>query len=207
MSAPDYPTVPSYGSQSPENDTNDLVTTAQHDLATAGDEVKKQAAAIGDEVKQQAAALGEEAKAQVGEMAEKAKGIASEQKDLLAGHLGGVSEALQNAASELEGRQESGAQYVRMIADGADKLTSTLRDKDVDEILAIAQDFGRKQPAAFLGVAALLGFAASRFVMASASRPADTASSGQSMQSSAASSYVDTPPDYSQTVGGRDAGL
>ncbi len=47
---------------------------------------------------------------------------------------------------------------------------------------------------------ALLGFAASRFVMASASRPADTASSGQSMQSSAASSYVDTPPDYSQTV-------
>jgi len=204
MSAPDYPTYSPSGSQSLDENTNDLATTAQNDLASAGDEVKKQAAAIGEEVKQQAAALGEEAKAQVGEIAEKAKGMASEQKDLLAGQLGGVSEALQNAASDLEGRQESSAQYVRMIADGADKLTSTLRDKDVDEILAIAQDFGRKQPAAFLGVAALLGFAASRFVMASASRPAETKSTGEATP---AGSYVDTPPDYAQSVGGRDAGL
>jgi hypothetical protein len=35
----------------------------------------------------------------------------------------------------------------------------------------MAQDFGRKQPAAFIGAAALLGFVASRFVMASANRP------------------------------------
>lgn len=207
MSAPDTPTYSSTGSQSLDRTTDELATTAQSDLASAGDEVKRQASAIGDEVKQQAAALGEEARTQVGEMAEKAKGMAGEQKDLLAGQLGGVSEALQNAASELEGRQESGAQYVRMIADGADKLTSTLRDKDVDEILAIAQDFGRKQPAAFLGVAALLGFAASRFVMASASRPAETTRPDHKIQSSPVTSYTDSTPDYSQAVGGRDAGL
>ena len=61
-----------------------------------------------------------------------------------------------------------------MIADNAEKLSSLVRDNDVDQLLAIAQDFGRRQPVAFLGAAALLGFAASRFVTASAQRSQQT---------------------------------
>lgn len=152
--APGTPTEPETG------DETRLAETARTDLAD-----------LGEEVSQQAAALGEEAQAQVGELAEKAKGMAGEQKDLLASHLGGVSEALTKVAGELEGSNQAGGQYVRMVADGAERLTSTLRDNSVDDILAIAQDFGRKQPVAFLGLAALLGFAASRFVSASAHRP------------------------------------
>jgi hypothetical protein len=60
-----------------------------------------------------------------------------------------------------------------MIADNAERLSGAIRDKSVDQLIGMAQDFGRKQPAAFIGAAALLGFVASRFVMASASRPVD----------------------------------
>jgi hypothetical protein len=51
--------------------------------------------------------------------------------------------------------------------------------------MQIAQDFGRRQPAAFLGAAALLGFAASRFLLASAKRAGE-----QNIGASTSSSYM-----------------
>lgn len=192
MSAPEYPPVPRNQTSLPEHlqeDAASLAQTAQTDLAD-----------LGEEVKQQAATLGEEAKAQIGEVAEKAKGLAADQKELVASQLSGVSEALQKVAGELEQQDQSGAHYVRMVADGAAKLTTTVRDNDVDQILSMAQDFGRKQPAAFMGAAALLGFAASRFLLASASRRSDRA------QVSAAGSGH-RAPSYTQSAGGEDAGI
>jgi hypothetical protein len=194
MSAPELPSTPNYptpASDQLRDDASRLAETAQTDLAD-----------LGEEMKHQAAALGEEAKAQIGEVAEKAKGLASEQKDLISGQLSGVSDALQKVADELERQDQSGAQYVRMVADGAAKLTSTVRDNDVDQILSMAQDFGRRQPAAFMGVAALLGFAASRFALASASRvgTSNKPMAGRSGDGSAS-------PSYAQSVGGEDAGI
>lgn len=195
MSAPDYPSYGNNPSDLPTSQGENLAETAKDDLATLGEEV-------GDQV----AALSDEAKAQAGELAEKAKGMAGEQKDLLANQLGGVSQAINKVAAELEGQNDSSAQYVRMVADGADRLTSTLKDNSVDDILAIAQDFGRKQPAAFLGAAALLGFAASRFVLASANR--DQANSASTAVTSRAEyERASTAPDYARAVGGDDAGI
>lgn len=166
MSDPDYPRRDEYSAVNTEttgNDASSLRDHAKTDLKRAGHEVSEQAHRVGDEVKREAANLGHQA-----------KGMASEQKDLLASQMVGVSDALDKVAGELETENHAGAQYVRMIADHAGKLTSTINDNDVDDILAKAQDFGRKQPAAFLGAAALLGFAASRFVAASAKRQQGT---------------------------------
>jgi hypothetical protein len=187
MSAPDNLYQSNSGTIQPDSgDDTPLTETAKTDLAD-----------LGAEVSQQAAALGEEAKAQVDELAEKAKGMAGEQKDLLAKQLGGVSDALQKVAGELETNSETSAHYVRMVADGAQRLTGTLRDNSVDDILGIAQDFGRKQPAAFLGLAALLGFAASRFVSASAQRPQTNGS---------ATSTSAERPAYANVSGGSTGG-
>ncbi len=203
MSAPDYPTsvntVPS--GDKARDEAAKLTETARTDLND-----------LGEEVKQQAAALGEEAKAQIGQVADKAKGMATEQKNMFAGQLEGVSEALEKVAGELETRNDSTAHYARMVADGAQRLTRTVRENDVDDIFAMAQDFGRRQPVAFLGVAALLGFAASRFVTASAARrqtygegmtdySESTTTYGQGSSSTVGSS------DYSRSVGGDDAGI
>jgi hypothetical protein len=158
MSAPDYPNQPN-ASTGTESDVGRIAETARADVADAVEEVK-----------QNAAALGEEAKAQLEEATRKAKGMADEQKSLLVGQIGGVSDALNKVADELETKGDASGGYVRFIADGASNLTNAIKDNDVDDLIAMAQDFGRKQPVAFLGAAALLGFAASRFVLASASR-------------------------------------
>ena len=186
MSAPNYPNDNDLSPERIRDDAASLADTAQSDLTQ-----------LGDEVKQQAAAIGEEAVTQLADATEKAKGIASDQKDLLADQLGGVSGALQKVAGELETKGEPGGRYVRMLADGADKLTSTVRDNDVDQIIGIAQDFGRKQPVAFMGAAALLGFVASRFVLASASRKPDAASTPASNPSGP--SYGANPPGSGQS--------
>ncbi len=160
MSEPYNPTLNSSQSNAqPESDAAALADKARHELD-----------ALGHEVQQQVGSLQEEAKSQLKEVAGKAKSLAAEQKDLLSEQVGGVVDAIDKVASELEGNDSASAGYVRVVADGAKKLSSTLKDNDVDAILSKAQDFGRQQPVAFMGVAALLGFAASRFVLASAKR-------------------------------------
>lgn len=136
---------------------------------------------FGTELKEQVGTLKEEAASQLEDVTSKAKSLASEQKDLLSEQLGGIVEAVEKVAGELEGSDASSAGYVRMVADSARNLSATIKDNDVDSILHMAQDFGREKPVAFMGAAALLGFAASRFVLASARRkpaPATRSSGG-----------------------------
>jgi len=205
MSAPDYPTQSLTGTEAEDRvrrDAAELADTARQDLSD-----------VAETVKQEAAAVGEEAKAQLAEVAQKAKGMAEEQKEVIVGQLDGVASSLDRVAGELEEQGESTAHYVRMVADGANKLTATVRDNNVDDIMAMAEDFGRRQPVAFMGAAALLGFVASRFMVASASRRAGTAGQGQYQPPAAPSSYAagslnsDTSPTYAQSVGGNDAGI
>jgi hypothetical protein len=164
----------------PTNNFTDPAST-QDQAAQSVDKIKADASAwkteaqnlagsVAAEATEQVGHIADEAKAQAAAAVDKAKGLAGEQKDLLAGQIGGVADAMQRVAKDLEDNSGSGAQYARMIADNAEKLSSTIKNNDVDALLNIAQDFGRRQPAAFVGVAALLGFAASRFLLASSSR-------------------------------------
>ncbi len=206
MSAPDLPSQSSSENLEDRlrNDTADVEAAARHDIKE-----------VGDELRHEANALAQEARGQVEQVTEQAKGLAEDQKQALVNQLDSVSASLDKVAGELEGKGESSAHYVRMVADGANKLTSTVRDNSVDDILAIAEDFGRKQPVAFMGAAALLGFAASRFVGASASRRAaenkGVAEARYSPSEESESYAADTPspprPSYTQSVGGSDAGL
>lgn len=149
-----------------------IAKTLKADAGTLADEAKNVLGQVNQEATTQISQLAEQAKGKVAEAGDKVKGLASEQKDLFAKQVGGVAEALDRVAGDLETNNTEGAHYARIIADNAGQFASTIRDNDVDQILATAQDFGRRQPAAFLGAAALLGFAASRFLLASANRSA-----------------------------------
>lgn len=209
MTAPDFPSQSITGTEAEDRirrDAADLADTARSDLKS-----------VGEELKQEAASIAEEARGQLEQATDKAKGMVEEQKQILVDQLDGVSSALDKVAGELEGKGESSARYVRMVADGASKLTSTVRDNNVDDILGMAEDFGRRQPVAFMGAAALLGFVASRFMVASASRRAEqvTGANASSYTPPAApNSYAaDTlnpsngTPAYAQSAGGNDAGI
>jgi uncharacterized protein YjbJ (UPF0337 family) len=161
-----------YGSASTSTDRNPNRATPDlaSDATAVMDEAKSAAGKVVGEAKEQVENLTERAKSELGEATEKAKSLASDQKDMLADQVGGVANAMGRAAADLDGGSGPSAHYARMIADNAEKLSKTIRENDVDQLLGMAQDFGRRQPALFVGAAALLGFAASRFVLASAQR-------------------------------------
>lgn len=154
-----------------------IAAALRSDAGTIADEAKTVFSQVNDEASSQLSQLAEQAKDKVSEATDKVKGVAAEQKDLLAQQIGGVAEAMERVATDLEFNGSASAQYARMIADNADQLSSTIRDNDVDQIMSKTQNFGREQPVAFLGAAALLGFAASRFLLASANRAGRSSSS------------------------------
>ena len=184
-------------------------TSSSPDLAADAnalmDEAKTTAGKVAEEAKHQVAGLADRAKQEVGAATDKVRSIAADQKDLLAAQVGGVADAMERAASDLELNNGTSAHYARMIADNAEKLSNTIRNNNVDQLLGIAQDFGRRQPALFVGAAALLGFAASRFVLASAKRreeeeAANMSSTYQEYPGQPASSTADGPDTW--TPGG-----
>src|SRR5688572_18583144 len=140
----------------------------KEDAGAAVEVAKHEISAVKSEAEAQAGAVIEQAKSEIGKAAEKAKGMASEQKEFVSHQIESVAEAVNKVAGELEANDASTATYARTLADTVNSFSETIKNKDVDELFAMAQDFGRKQPVAFMGAAALMGFAASRFLMASA---------------------------------------
>src|SRR5688572_14657843 len=130
----------------------------RQDADTAIETAKQEILGIKAEVEDQAGAIADEAKAELGKMADKAKGIATEQKEFVSGQLEGVAEAVNKVAGELEAQNATTAGYARTLADTVTSFSDTIKNKDVDELLAMAQDFGRRQPAVFITAAALAGF-------------------------------------------------
>jgi len=125
---------------------------------------------------------------------EKAKSAASGQVSYLARQMQGVADALQKTGAELEGSdQEEVGRYTRQIGRSVQGLAKQMEGKDIGEIASLAEAFGRRQPLAFLGMAALAGLTASRFLTASAHR-----STEEQVTAS------ETPRDTSMTVGVRN---
>ncbi|MCP8883872.1 hypothetical protein NIM87_10205 [Devosia sp. XJ19-1] len=140
-------------------DANDAASRLQHDL----DAVSERAAHDVQNLKQ-------EAQHQVDKAAEKAKTFATDQKDFVATQVEGVASAMSRVADELDGDQATTARYMRDLANGLERFGQQVKGKNVDELFGEAERFGRSQPLAFLGGAALAGFLASRFAGASAQR-------------------------------------
>jgi len=99
-------------------------------------------------------------------VATEAAGYADQAKGAAADEVKGVVSALRTAADEMR----SGSAQERtfsQIADGLADASDAVRDKDLGEMVGAVTDFARRNPMTFLGGAALLGFAATRFAKAS----------------------------------------
>jgi len=87
-------------------------------------------------------------------------------KSSVADEVSGVASALRTAAQEMR----SGSPQERtfgQIAEGLADASDALRDKDLGTMVQDVTQFARKNPLMFLGGAALIGFAATRFAKAS----------------------------------------
>ncbi|HVX80421.1 MAG TPA: hypothetical protein VHB23_03520 [Devosiaceae bacterium] len=142
------------------------------DLSDAKETLRTAAGDLADKAQNEAAEIKDLAANSIADATRRAKSFAAQHKDVAADQMGGVSSALSKVADELESEEQTAAVagYARELANGVARLSSTMRGSSVDELMDMTQDFGRRQPVAFLGAALLAGFAAGRFVIASAER-------------------------------------
>ena len=169
------------------------MTTTADKSQDMKDKAKAAASSAADQVRTGAQDLAHTASEEAANYADRAKGAAADE-------VKGVSHALRAAADDLR----SGSPQERtfsQFADGLADASDAIRDKDLGEIVGTVTDFARRNPLTFLGGAALLGFAATRFVKSSS-----TAGSGSNTPGSygAADTYArGDRPDLPATVGER----
>lgn len=99
---------------------------------------------------------------------ESVRSAIKERQQSAAVRVGDVAGALRTAAHDLEGRQnQSAARMVERAADSLERLSGTLRSKDLESMVKEAETFARREPALFLGAAVAAGFLAMRFLKSS----------------------------------------
>ena len=101
----------------------------------------------------------------MGRIRERATTQLSTQKDLLSSGLGNVATAARQSTQVLRERQHDAiAQYVDKAADGLDRFSTRLREREVNDIMADVGRAAKKQPALFVGTAVAIGVIGARFV-------------------------------------------
>lgn len=101
-----------------------------------------------------------------------------------------VAKALRRASEELRGgsaQERTLGQISSSLADASDAI----RDKDLGEIVNMASRIARENPALFLGGAALLGFAVSRYAKASGAAAISSKTEKKAQQKEQVDTFVD----------------
>ena len=150
---------------------------------------RKDEAPSGDAVVREAQELGDRA-------IDTAKEMADQQKVAGAERVEHVAEAMRSSAEQLESSEKQLAELVGTAAGQLEGLAKTLREKDLSALMAEMEDFGRRQPAVFMGAAVALGFGIARFAKAGSD------ASGQSSRAR----QSDRAPRWDNDEPGRESG-
>jgi hypothetical protein len=175
--------------------------SSQNQNTGSGQDLKDQVADAGAEIKQRAGdalkASTDTAREKLREAADAAKDAAAEAADRFedkareqqrtgADFVGRLAGDIRDAARAFENDIPFAARGINSAADYVDQAADKIRNGSVRDLIDGAADFAKRQPAAFLGLSVLAGFAAVRFLKASGG--ASSSSQG------ASSSY--TPSSY-----------
>lgn len=99
---------------------------------------------------------------------ERLRGEAQKHTETATKTLGDFASAIRRAGDELsQADQSPAARLVGQAADGLERLSLSLADKQPEDLLDAVRDFGRRHPMAFIAGGVLVGVALGRFVRAS----------------------------------------
>jgi hypothetical protein len=109
-----------------------------------------------------------QAKAIWSDTKDSARAILGDQQQAAASGLGQFAGALRKAAREMgdRGTQPPMSRAIESAADGLERFSSSLREKDLDGLVRDVESFARRQPLVFFGAAVAAGFLAMRFMKA-----------------------------------------
>ena len=137
----------------------------------AGREFKDKASDIAgasaDKLKDQATEFASAAKDMAGQAADKIKEAVSDKKGAGADYVGSLAESIRRAGREFDNDLPIAGKYIRKAASQVENVADSIRSGDFNDLVRNTQSFARRQPTAFLGIAALAGFAVVRFLKSS----------------------------------------
>ncbi|UYV19795.1 hypothetical protein K1Y77_03720 [Halomonas qaidamensis] len=126
---------------------------------------------------------GQESAAEIKDAAEQqAENAFAQQRESAAEQTKIVSAVFQKAADEFDRqKQPFCSQQTRRLAQKVDRFSQTMRDKDLHGLCKEAENYGRKEPALFIGGAIAAGFLVTRFLRSSSTH-SDAANNGSQHQ-------------------------
>lgn len=102
------------------------------------------------------------------------RGLLHRQKQATVEELSSVAGVMKDAASKLETTDDAGVgTYVRRAADFVDGLSSSLKERELEDLVRQTEDAVRERPGLCLGLAAGAGFVIGRLLRASSQRIAE----------------------------------
>ncbi len=173
--------------------------SSQNQNTGSSQDLKEQVADAGAEIKQRA---GDVLRASTDTAREKFKEAADAAKEAAAGaadrfqdqareqqrsggdFVGRFAGNIRDAARAFENDVPFAARGINSAAEYVDEAADKIRNGSFRDLVDGATDFAKRQPAAFLGLSVLAGFAAVRFLKASGSESSSPARSGSSGQGS-----------------------
>jgi hypothetical protein len=174
------------------NAGNKVQSTAQSlrgatEQAVAGgreikDKVSDLASSSAETIKQEASEFAGAAKEFAERASDRIKERVADQAGMGADLVGNLAETMRRAAREFDAELPIAASFIRKAASQVESVSDTVRNGDLQDLVAGAQSFARRQPTAFLGLAVLAGFGAVRFLKSSAAN--DTPSRPERAQNS-----------------------
>jgi hypothetical protein len=194
------------------------------DKGTAKD-MKDQISDAGAEMKQRAGdafrASADLARDKFGEAADAAKGVADgtmdqiqsqarEQQRSGADFVERLASNIREAGRAFESDVPFAARGIGSAADYVEDAAHKIREGSFRDLVESATDFAKRQPAAFLGISVLAGFAAVRFLKASGGEPSSqgqrntTGSTSGGGQTSGGTSFSAGEQNWSQESGTRN---
>lgn len=159
--------------------TDDTMADASAAFKQAGASV----GSIASDIKDAAVQKFDQAMTEVRAKADDAKGGVADE-------VGDVAAALRRASEDMRGGSAQ-ERTIGAIASSLADVSDQIRDKDLGQIVQMVSKVARDNPMLFLGGAALLGFAASRYAKASAGQGSGYAS-GQMPAKAEIKAQVDT---------------
>lgn len=115
---------------------------------------------LAKDVRKQAGEIGEQAKAKAWEAAHSGQSAAADQLQHLA-------QGVRRSADNFDDEQAWVKQGLSTAADSLERFSSTLRDRDLGDLMSEAEGMARRHPVVFATACAVAGFALVRFLKSS----------------------------------------
>jgi uncharacterized protein YjbJ (UPF0337 family) len=168
----------------------DLRTTRQPSSQDVSDKLQKAGGDIKESAGEMLASASEAARGKLDELGAAAKDTATQAADKVRHQVGAQQQAgadyaqrlagnLRNAARSFETDTPLAARTIETAADYIEDAAGKVRNGSLGDVVDGMTSFAKRQPAAFLGLSVLAGFAAIRFLKASSSASAGASRSGE----------------------------